>query len=793
MRKWTLGSTDPLSLTLAADYRFSTPDYQNDHIWEIEFGGSEPAAIAIRTTYGLRARAMRIFPRFSDGGDPISDPAAFATPPRVTAFYANFLEISFSPLNDLEVTAEYWIPDSQTLSCRLSFFNRSGEERKIGVELAAILAPLEGEIFKPEQIQAVNILAGKTGDLAPVLFLTGGPSHGTSSYPSLNLNLELAPHGRRRIHWAQAALGEKEDSFEHARKTLTRPWDAERARIELTNASQNIDIETGDPNWDAAFALSQQAAYRLLFDANEHLPQPSFVSARLPDHGHALGEEGSGVPPAWSGQTPLEAYALAGLFPLSPEIGEGFIKNFITAQDAEGGIDHKPGLAGQRSQILAAPLLASLTWQLYEKSQNKAFLAEVYPALDKFFWAWFNPEHDRNHDNLPEWDHPLQTGFEDHPLFSYGYPWSRGVDISTVHSPALFAALYKEAQSLDKIGAILGKKGDSALRKVQSDLLKDALQNCWEPRSASFKYLDRDSNLSARGKILARQQGGGDIKLKAAFPKPLRILIEVKTQVHATRRPVAEIGEYVTKRSAEDEFLSALDFKPTYHGFVATSKKTYTKIGKISVDNLAPEDKVTVRAIDLSVEDQTQLLPLWAQMPDEAQAETLVTRSLLNAEKFDRPFGLPACPSPPTKAAEANCLSVHLPWNQLIIEGLLAYGYQREATRLYIHLMNGIVQNLQQNNAFYERYNAEVGTGVGERNALAGLAPIGLFLEILGVRILSATRVRLAGKNPFPWTVVLRYRGMEIKREMSKTTVRFLNGKQVEVTDETPCIVSVSD
>ena len=376
MRKWNLSSTDPLSLTLAADSRFSTPDYKNDHIWELEFGGSEPAALAIRTTYGLRARAMRIFPRFSEGGDPISDPAAFVTPPRVTAFYANFLEISFSPLKDLDIIAEYWVPDSHTLSCRLTLLNRSPEEREIGIELAAMLSPIDGEIFKPEQIQAVNVLAAKTGDLAPLIFLTGGPAHGSAPHPSLNLKLELGSGGRRSVTWAQAALAETEESFELARKTLTRQWDAERARIELTNASQSIEIETGDPAWDATFALSQQAAFRLLFGASDDLPHPSFVSARLPDHGHTLTEDGSDYSPTWRGQTPLESYYLASLLPGHPEIGQGLVKNFIAVQDEKGMIDHKPGLAGQRSKVLAAPLLASLTWKLYQESQDLKFLAE---------------------------------------------------------------------------------------------------------------------------------------------------------------------------------------------------------------------------------------------------------------------------------------------------------------------------------------------------------------------------------------------------------------------------------
>ena len=63
MRDWSLASGDPLCLTLAADSRLSIPDYLNDHIWELEFGGAEPASLALHTTYGLRAKAMRIFHR----------------------------------------------------------------------------------------------------------------------------------------------------------------------------------------------------------------------------------------------------------------------------------------------------------------------------------------------------------------------------------------------------------------------------------------------------------------------------------------------------------------------------------------------------------------------------------------------------------------------------------------------------------------------------------------------------------------------------------------------------------
>jgi hypothetical protein len=791
MREWNLGTDDPLSLTLAADARLSTPDYSNDHIWELELGGGEPAALSLRTTYGLRARAMRIFPRFYEGDVEVNDPASFAIPPVVTAFYASFLEVRFSPFENLEVIAEYWIPDSQSISGRLTLINRTTSEREIEMELAANLSPLDGQNFKSQQIQGVNVLVGTTGGLAPVFFLTGGPNSGVSPQPSLNLRVDLGPGEKRRFSWAQAALPETEASFDLARRIVARPFDAERARIELTNASQSVEIETGDPAWDAAFALSQQSAFRLLFNGNDELPAMTFVSARQPDQGNSLAGDGSDHPPSWNGQSPLESYYLFSLLPGAPELGEDFIRNFLATQAETGDIDHKVGLAGQRSRLLAAPFLASLAWKLYKQTENKIFLTEIYPALQQFFWSWFSPEHDRNHDTLPEWQHPLQISFEDHPLFNNWHRWARGVDIAAVHSPSLFAALYHEAEALGKISGLIGKNNDQPLLAEQAQKLKEGAEACWDARRATYRYLDRDSNLPSRGKILHRQSGGGVIKFKESFQKPIRLLVEIKTKDKTTRRAEVEIGEFVTKAGDDDETLSPLDFKSTDAGSAATSRKIYTKVGKIVVRHVDDDDKVIIRSVDLSGDDQTQLLPLWAGLMDDVQAKALVYQTIANAQKFDRPFGLPACPAPPTKESEAVCLSVHLPWNQLIAEGLHRHGYTQEAARLFVRLMNGILQNLRQNNAFYQHYNAEVGTGIGARNALSGLAPTGLFLELLGVRIHSATRVRLAGKNPFPWTVTVRYRGLEVKRETLKTTVTFANGEQVKVTDDAPCTVSL--
>jgi uncharacterized protein YlzI (FlbEa/FlbD family) len=59
------------------------------------------------------------------------------------------------------------------------------------------------------------------------------------------------------------------------------------------------------------------------------------------------------------------------------------------------------------------------------------------------------------------------------------------------------------------------------------------------------------------------------------------------------------------------------------------------------------------------------------------------------------------------------------------------------------------------------------------------------------VTILSSTRVKLEGKNLFPWPVTIKYKGLTIVRGMEQTTITFVNGESAIVKDETPCIVEM--
>ncbi len=132
-----------------------------------------------------------------------------------------------------------------------------------------------------------------------------------------------------------------------------------------------------------------------------------------------------------------------------------------------------------------------------------------------------------------------------------------------------------------------------------------------------------------------------------------------------------------------------------------------------------------------------------------------------------------------------------MPWNLLLGEGLISYGYRKEAADLVTRLMGTIIQTLKQDQSFRKYYHPDTGTGLGDRNSLDGLAPLSLFLDSLGVRFLSHNSISLNGINPFPWPVTVKYRGLTVLRQLEKTTVVYPNGETVTVTDPSPCVITL--
>jgi hypothetical protein len=644
------------------------------------------------------------------------------------------------------------------------------------------------------EMQAAPLLSGSSDDLAPVVFLTGGSQAGTGSYPSLRLDLELPPDVTKRMTWTHAALNDPEGSFNLARSIAARPWDAEVARLDLSNAGL-IDIHTGNPDWDAAFALSQKTAFGLFVGPTPHLPSPSFVTTRLPDQGYSLRGDGSDYNHLWNGQSPLEAYYLSGMIlPGAPELAQGIVRNYLSVQTEDGSIDWKPGLAGQRSRLLATPLLATLTWKIYEYSGDRTFLAEAFPGLWSFVQSWFGPEQDRDGDGIPEWNHPMQTGFDDHPTFSRWNSWSQGVDITTAESPALCAFLYRECQSLLDIAAQLDRREPVSALHSMAEHLRTALDASWSQEAAAYRYWDRDSHVTTQGEKLGERMGPGSIRIERSFEHPVRLFVEVKTSGEATRPLMVSIRGEGAGGQPRVETVGKDRFKWFMGTGNMTGERVYSRLEQVDIQGLEEGDLVELHSVGYGCLDQTTLLPLWACVPDRERAELLIQRTILSPDSYWMPYGIPACPGETaclTNDTGNPCQGVHLPWNTLIGEGLLRYGFQTAAAEIVTRAMAAIVQTLKQERGFRRFYHAESGQGYGERNALSGLAPLGLFMETLGVRVISPQRVALHGFNPFPWPITVKYRGITVLRQKESSTVIFPDGQTVEVEDPAPRIVSL--
>ncbi|MDX9863904.1 MAG: trehalase family glycosidase [Anaerolineaceae bacterium] len=769
-------SAPPINLNLSADQRFAAPDYANDHTWELKLRGGDPPAITLQTTYGLRAIHMSFFPRFLQDDLDRFEPNDFPQPPHITAAYPNYARIHFSPLENLQVSMECWVPASQVIALRLNFSNQGNTPLTFNFELVGTLQPLDpGQRLAAVPSNLTNILQGRTGGLAPVCFMTGGPFPGIGPYPALARHFVLNPQHEETVTAAIAALPDENDSLQLAKQTTSRTWDEEIAKIERLNQAQSLHIATGNPEWDACFARAQRTAYGLFLPASEHLPHPSFVQSRRPDHGHSLRGDGSDYPHLWSGQTALDAWYLNSfLLPGGISLAKGVLENFLSVQEENGEVDWKPGLAGQRSRQLAQPLLAVLAWQIYQTSQDDAWLEACFLPLLKFFTAWFTAKQDADEDGMPEWKHALQTGFPDAPIYNRWQQGGQGIDIAVLECPSLAGFLYKECQSLLKIANRLKKTETLPWLETKSEELKEIISSMWNARGKTYRYRDYATENSNKGRVLRTIKGRGQFTLTRHFKTPQRLHIQLALANNDTR----PLKITLKGRDEKRKVTETIGFGQLYwsNGKAAcTTQHVFMQLDEVDIRGLSPDDTGTLAAIDYTQEDISLLLPLWAGAADPHTAKTLIEKTIL--PHYLKKFGLAATPHGSKEPGEEWKSAVHMPWNQLVGEALLDYGYRVQAAKLVTRLMNAHAQVLADHRHFHEFFHAETGEPGGEETILTGLPPLGLFLKVLGIKRLTASELIVEGSNPFPEPVTLRYQTVEITRDKKNTIITLQSGE----------------
>lgn len=618
-----------------------------------------------------------------------------------------------------------------------------------------------------------------------------------------------------------------------AQAILATDWTAELARQRL--ASANIpQIETGDAAWDAAIACAYRMAARCYLSGSGDtrrypevpgpggrapdihrsgvgyapLPYASFVFTRIPERGYPPEGRPEEHSWQWNGQVATEAYVnLPGVAPFAPELGKAVLRNYLHIQQEDGFIDWKPGLAGQRAGWECMPLLATLTRIIYDYTGDLDFLQEVYPGLLRHLDRWFTPANDRNGDGFPEWTHTVQSAFDDNPGFVPWRAWSQGADLSKANSPDLGAYLYREHRELVAIARLLPEQRRLALNADivrlthRADQLRDMVEVLWSAEHGTYLYGDRDTLLSHPGEQIWETQGPGEwqhshgaeggngkvISVTPPIPSPLsarRVVIRIEG-AEAPQVSVLLQGEDAHEQ-ALTEVLDRAAFGWWGGGVVsATSEGRFSGLSHIAVAGVTAQQRVRISFVDYTRQNQTQLLPLWAGIPDAARAEVLVRRTITDPERFWRAYGMPNCSAQDPAYAGNNVDGsggVWMPWNTMIGEGLCDYGYVAEAWELFSRIMAAQVRALTQDHCFREAYDSDTGAGLGDADYIWGMVPLHLLTRLHGVLILSQDQVALQPADTLGRRIVIRRHGLMVERQGRQATITWLDGTRREYT-----------
>ncbi|NPV84700.1 MAG: hypothetical protein HPY45_01650 [Anaerolineae bacterium] len=786
MRTWSLRKGDPISLTLAADARLCKPDYVDDHIWEIHLGSSNPPALTAETTFGLRANSMRLFPRFVTSDGDYTDPETFTQPPILTSFLPNYLSFSLAPCEEMRVTTEYWVAEPKVIAGRLCITNESSITRTLHIALAALLQPMsEGEPMSPAVMANQQILLGKAGNLAPVLYLSGNPSAEQSPYPALAHTIELLPGNRRQFIWALAALKQPELSFDLAKQTIARSWDGEITRLELFNTSQMLEIYTGNPDWDATLALSQKVANHLLMQTDLDSTFPPFVISRQPDHGYSLRGDGSDYPSQWSNPTTLDLYYLTSLLlPGNASAAQNLLRNMPAKFAALNETTHTRSGKKASPKLNPLPLCASIACQIDRHLSDSNWLTEIYPQVLKGLKVWFTAAQDKDGDLFPEWSHVQQTGAPDCPVYNQWHPEGQGVDIKTLEAPALAGFLYKECQSLMQIAQKIHREDDIPWLLDTANAIRQELNSSWDASRGIFHYRDYQSHLSLAGEKLLDFQGCGKFPCNYQSDYPQRLLI----RLFHSDPPPSTITITIQGQNKQDTVHEKLTTRVAVWSnqrACLTSQNLYTRVNLIKVETEKENITGNLQTVDYLSEDISLLIPLWSGACSPEQANIMIA----NFSQHLKPFGIPLSTMQQLSADDPN--AVRMLWNHLVGEGLLSFGARAQAAELVTRLLNAASQALKYQSAFAEYYDAEKGTWFGERNSLHGLAPVGLFLQTLGVDKITKDCVLLSGSNPFPLPITIKFRGVTITRHPKDSVITFPTGQTISLRDPGPHYITI--
>ncbi|PJF26217.1 MAG: hypothetical protein CUN53_08820, partial [Phototrophicales bacterium] len=614
---------------------------------------------------------------------------------------------------------------------------------------------------------------GQIGNLQPIVVLDGSAAP-SESRSRIGVHIQLDPHSQWYTRWVHAGLTDRADSAALAAHLLNTSWEPFDEAVERA-AKELPQIETGDENLDAVIAFSIHQTVQAFLRPEATMRHAGLVETRHP--GRGFSSEPSAHARTWLEQDPFTAYVIGlAAASIDADLAQGIVENYLDAQLKDGWIDAFRRWDGQPTGLLCPPLLARLAWGIYQYTEDYAFLERILPRLTRFFDRWFMDDRDRDSDHLPEWQSERQRGL----------PGIFDDDLDKVEAPDLAAYLLSEAISLREIAHVLGHQETTAEAERAVAALKTGLESLWNTSLVRYGYRDRDTHHTAPSvTLLTDALADESHDIAATLPEAARIVIEVtgggerKPDFTLVIRGLGENGQPVMERSSPEQI------QWRYSRGRYTSVHVFTEISHIHAENLLSVYRLHARTVNTSQLDLSALLPLWAvEIPPE-RAQVMI--DLLHDEtQFLRPMGVTPAPGGVLGSEMNTAAAVRTIWQTLLIEGLIEAGAVDRAAALLRRSFSAPMRALQTQKAFSSAYHPETGEPLGERGSVTGVLPLHAIMRVLGVRVISPRRVWTGGAFTWGTSIVVRHRGITVRRSSAGTQIDFPSGNAITLEPDAP-------
>lgn len=781
--------TPTSAILLAADARLSNTRYTDDQVWELRAraAGDGASALVISTRYGGRVGMASIVPLWVVDQQVIYAAASYAQPPQIAEFAPGFIQADAHITPTLALEARYFAFDSQTIGAQFTLINHAPAPITVRLDLVGFAAAHNREL----KSAVVSVDAKGYGlrpcllpGLEPIILMRSDDGLGgmvDDSAHKIGLSVTVQAHGRTAIRWVHAGMSRTGDSIRAAYNRLYSSWKDQYQAVRRAAAALP-QITTGDAGFDAAIAASCHSLISAYLRPTPHLPHASPVSARRVDTGFSRRGDGSDHGESWAGQHPVTSYLTAlGTASSAPALAQGVIRNYLAVQRSDGWIDSQPGLAGQRSGYLCPPILARLTWAIFQYTEDDLFLRETYPGLLRFFRRWFAADMDADGDGLPEWTALAQTGYPFSPMFSPSVS-DFAADIRLVEAPDLAALLLSEAISLHEISYYLREPADAWLKETMSRL-ESALEALWRPDLGRYTYRDRDSHLVPSRVILFEDAPGDEDQFIALdLTPPSRVVLVVRGGWERTPSVTVTISGMDATGRAVREVIEAARFRWQTARGSAVTQTVFSRVDTVTIAGLIHVYRVSAATTDLTGSELAALLPLYVPRLNPARVQTLIDR--LFGSAFWHHGGVSMIGNEGKNGSDPLLTSNF--WMTLLGEGLIEAGHIAEAAQIARRALVAAAHSLTVDGQFYEYYHADSGGHTGERGHIAGTAPIHLLLRVFGVRIVDAQRVWTGGAFVWDHPVTVHQHGVTVERSVHGTQIAFPSGRIVQLPADVP-------